>query len=76
MKQDLREICHREIERINDLSKNKPLEKEEIEKLKSLATALKTLEDSKAPESDNVANALKVASVDDILKVLDETEGE
>ena len=76
MKQDLRDICHREINRINKQSKDKPLERDDIEKLKSLATALKTLEDSKAPDSDDVADALRVASVEDIYKVLDATEGE
>ncbi len=73
MKNDLRQICSREIERINQLSERKPLDREEIEKLKSLATALRTLEDSKTPEDDGIADVMKAASMDDIYKVLEET---
>lgn len=76
MREELRAICSREIDRINRISENQPLERDDIEKLKSLATALKTLEDSKTPESDKITEALSVASVDDILKVLDETEND
>ncbi len=73
MKNDLRQICRREIERINKLSEAGPLDREEIEKLKGLATSLKTLEDSNTPEEDGVSAVLKTASMDDIYKVLEET---
>ena len=76
MKKDLRQIVDREIQRINDLSKNKPLERDEIEKLKSLATAIKTLEDSKAPETDDITELMRVSSIDDLSALLDKTEGE
>ena len=74
MRGDSRAICREQIARIKELSDARPLVKEEIENLKGLATALKTLEDSKAPETDDITEALRIASVDDILKVLDETE--
>lgn len=76
MRGDLRAICKEQIARIKELSDVRPLIKEEIENLKGLATALKTLEDSKAPETDDITEAFRIASVNDILKVLDETEND
>ncbi len=74
MRDDLRQICSREIERINKISQNEPLGRDDIEKLKNLASALKTLEDSKTPDTDKLTDALRIASIGDILKVLDDTE--
>ena len=76
MKKDLRQIVDREIQRINAVSKTKPLERDDIEKLKSLATAIKTLEDSKAPETDDITDLLRVTSIEDLNDILDKTEGE
>jgi hypothetical protein len=74
MRDDLRQICSREIERINKISQQEPLGRDDIEKLKNLASALKTLEDSKTPDTDNITDAMSIASIGDILKVLDDTE--
>ena len=74
MRNDLRKICRDQIARIKDISDKRSLEKEEIESLKGLATALKTLEDSKTPEADEIAETLRVASMDDIYRILAETE--
>ena len=74
MRQELRDICTREIKRINVLSEQKALDKEDIEKLKSLATALKTLEDSKTPEEDKASELLKVTSTEELFQLLDALE--
>jgi len=75
MRNDLRAICQREIERINNISQDRALERDDIEKLKSLAMALKTLEDSKTPEVDSVAEILSASSMDDLNALLDKLDG-
>ncbi len=72
MKADLRNICRRQISLINELSEEGPLGKEDIEKLRTLASALKTLEDtSGTSEEDDV---IAQASLDDLMKLIDGVE--
>lgn len=75
MRQTLREICEVEIDRIKEAQSRGPLDDSDVAKLQKLISSLKTLEDSKTPESDSVAAVLRVSSKEDLLAILDATEG-
>jgi hypothetical protein len=75
MKQELRDICEIEINRIREAQERGPLDNEAVSKLQKLISSLKTLEEAKTPDSDSVAAFLKVSSKEDLLEILDATEG-
>lgn len=75
MKQELRDICEIEISRIREAQAIGPLDDKAVAKLQKLISSLKTLEEAKTPDTDSVAELLKISSKEDLLEILDATEG-
>lgn len=76
MRKDLRDICQREIDRLNIRSLDNKLDADDINKLQKLVSSLKMLEESKTPEEDTLAEVMNMASPEDIFRILDATEGD
>ena len=74
MKTDLREICELEISRIKARQAEGELSDSDVNKLQKLMTSLKTLEDSKTPETDKLASFLEARSNEDLFEILDSLE--
>ena len=76
MRADLREICQREIDKLNHRSIADELDNDDINKLQKLVSSLKMLEESKTPEVDNIEEIMRVATPDQLLEILRLTEGD
>lgn len=74
MREELREICKREIRRFNDMSLEGKLGSEDYANLQKMIASLKNLEDSSTPEEDELGALMGTASMEDLWAILDATE--
>jgi len=74
MRAELREICEIEITRLSARQKEAELSHDDVTKLQKLISSLKTLEDSNAPENDQLGKTLNLMTPDDLFRLIDELD--